>query len=165
MSIRRKQAIGIERRSALQADRILDAAAELDVGVIGLARPVADPDHVSARRVPVAARRILARQRLLVAEQAAPRGWCRNSSCELRRVLRRDAARAHELQRLGDAIGEFLIAMALRAVLYEAHVPLVHALEIGVAAGREGADKVERRCRLAIGLELANGIGDAGFAA
>ena len=68
-----------------------------------------------------------------------------------------------KLQRLGDAVGEFLIAVALRAVLDEAQHPLVHALEIGVAAGREGAQQIERRRRLAIGLDLAMRIGDAGF--
>ncbi len=67
------------------------------------------------------------------------------------------------MQRLGNAVGEFLIAMALGAVLHEAHVPLVHALEIGVAAGREGTNEIERCCRLAIGLDLAMRIGDAGF--
>ena len=37
------QFIGFERRSAFEAHRILDAAAELDMGMIGLAGAVADP--------------------------------------------------------------------------------------------------------------------------
>ena len=41
----------------------------LDMGVVGLARAVADPDHVAGGRVPVAGGRIEAGHRLLVAEQ------------------------------------------------------------------------------------------------
>ena len=58
-----------EARPAFQADRILDAAAELDMRAVGLARAVADPDHVRGGVVPVAAGGIDARHRLLVAEQ------------------------------------------------------------------------------------------------
>ena len=65
-----QQIVGLQRRAALQAERVLDAAAVFDMRVIVLARAVADPDHVARRAVPVARlRRILARQRLLVAEQ------------------------------------------------------------------------------------------------
>ena len=39
----------------------------------------------------------------------------------------------------------------------------MHVLEIGVAAGGEGAQQVERRGRLAKGLELAARVGLARF--
>ena len=72
-----------------------------------------------------------------------------------------EADRAHEAERLGDAVGEFLVALGLRAVLDEAEHPAMRVFEIGVAAGRERAQQVERRRRLAIGLELASRIGRA----
>ena len=64
-----EQLVGLERRPAFHADRILDAAAILDMGVVGLARAVADPEHVAGGAVPVAGGRIDARHRLLEAEQ------------------------------------------------------------------------------------------------
>ena len=64
-----QQLVGLERRAAFEAERIFDAAAEFDMGMIGLARAVADPQHVAGGGVPVAGRRIDARHRLLVAEQ------------------------------------------------------------------------------------------------
>ncbi len=60
----------------------------------------------------------------------------------------------HEAQCLGDPVGDTLIAFGLRAVLDEAEHPAVRVLEIGVAAGGEGAQEVQRRRRLAVGLEL-----------
>ena len=54
-----------------------------------------------------------------------------------------------------------LIASRLRAVLHEAQRPVMDALEIGVAAGGEGAQQVQRRRRLPVGLELAARIGHA----
>ena len=62
--------------------------------------------------------------------------------------------RAHEAERLGDAVGQFLIARGLRAVLDETQHPAMRVLEIGIAARREGAQQIQRRGRLAIGIEL-----------
>ena len=66
---------------------------------------------------------------------------------------------AHEAERLGDAVGDALIALGLRAILDEAEHPPVGVLEIGVTAGGEGAQKVQRRRRLAVGFELPARIG------
>ena len=63
--------------------------------------------------------------------------------------------------RLGDAVGQRLVALALRAVGDEAEHPAVHVLEVGIAALREGAQQVERRGRLAVGHLLALRIGHA----
>ena len=69
MSIRRMQLVRLQRRAAFQADRVLDAAAEFDMRVVGLAGAVADPEHVAevAYQSPVGG--IDAGQRLLVAQQ------------------------------------------------------------------------------------------------
>src|SRR6202158_1217408 len=64
-----QQFVRLERGTAFQSDRILDAAEILDMAVIELAGAVADPDHVSRCRVPVAGGGIDPREGLLVAEQ------------------------------------------------------------------------------------------------
>ena len=61
-----------------------------------------------------------------------------------------EADGAHERQRLGDAISQLLIAMGLGRILHEAQHPAVSVLKIGIAAGGERAQKVQRRRRLAI---------------
>ncbi len=78
---------------------------------------------------------------------------------QLRMALEVEAAGLHEAERLGDAIGEFRIAARLRAVLDEAEHPVVYALQVGITAVGEGAQQVERRGRLAIGLDLPARIG------
>ena len=79
--------------------------------------------------------------------------------------FRVEADGAHEAQRLGDPVGKLLIALRLRAVLDETEHPAMHVFEIGVAAAGEGAQKVQRRRRLAIGLQLPARIGNARFRA
>src|SRR4030088_424573 len=64
-----QQFIGLERGTALQSDRILDAAEIFHMTMIELAGAIADPDHMTRRRVPVAGRGIDSREGLLVAEQ------------------------------------------------------------------------------------------------
>ena len=70
-----------------------------------------------------------------------------------------EADRPHEPERLADAVGDALVALRLGAVLDEAEHPSVRVLEVRVAAGGEGAKKVQRRGRLAVGLELATRVG------
>ena len=72
-----------------------------------------------------------------------------------------EADRAHEAERLGDAVGDLLIAFGLRAVVDEAEHPPMGVLEIGVAAGGERPEQVEGRCGLAIGFQLPARIGFA----
>ena len=62
-------------------------------------------------------------------------------------------------ERLGDAVGEFLIAARLRAVLDEAEHPAMRVFEIGIAAGGESANEVQRCRRLPVGHQLARGSG------
>ncbi len=70
-----------------------------------------------------------------------------------------EADGAHEAERLGDPVGKLLVALGLGAVLDEAQHPAMDVLEIGVAAGGEGAQKVERRRRLPIRFQLPARIG------
>ena len=83
---------------------------------------------------------------------------------QFRMRLRVEANGAHEAERLGDPVSEFLVALGLRAVLDETQHPAMNVLEIGVAAAGEGAQKVEGRRRLAIGFELPARIGLARLA-
>ena len=153
------QFVGLERRAAFEADRVLDAAAEFDMGVIGLAGAVADPQHVAGGGVPVAAGRIDAGQRLLVAQQQGLVAGEEIGRAQLRRGIGIDAAGAHEAHRLGDAVGECLIALEGGRILEETKRPFVDMLEIGIAALREGAQQIEGRRRLPVGHDLALRIG------
>ena len=121
------------------------------MGMVGLAGAVADPDHVAGGGVPVARGRIDARHRLLEAEEQGFVAGEEIGRAELRHGLGIDAAGPHEGHGFGDAVGDLLIAVALRAVLDEAQHPLMDMLEIGVAALREGAQQVQRRGGLPVG--------------
>ena len=73
-------------------------------------------------------------------------------------VLRRDADGLHEVHRLGDPVGKQPVALGLRRILDETEHPLVHVVEIGIAALGEGAQQVERRRRLPVGHDLPLGV-------
>ena len=127
--------------------------------MVRLARAVADPHHVAGGRVPVAGGGIVARHRLLEAEQQCLVAGVEFGDAHFRVALGVDPAGAHEVERLGDPPGKFRVARRLRAVLDEAQHPAVRVVEVGVAAGRERPQQVERRRRLPICLELAPRIG------
>ena len=76
-------------------------------------------------------------------------------------AFRDEPAGAHEIQRFGDAVGEFLIALACGRVLDEAQHPAMDVVQVGIAAAGEGAQQVQRRRRLAIGLHQPLRIGRA----
>ncbi len=78
---------------------------------------------------------------------------------ELRMRLGVQADRAHEAERLGDPVGDALIAFRLRAVLDEPEHPPMGVLQVGVAAGGERPQQVQRRRRLSVGLDLAAWVG------
>ena len=127
----------LDARPALDADRILDAAQEFDMGVVRLARAVADPKEMARCRVVVAARRIDPHEGFLVAEQERFVAGVEVGGAEPLGIVRGDAAGAHEVERLGDAARQFLVAVPGGAVLHEAERPLVHPFEIGIAALRK----------------------------
>ena len=156
-----QQTVGGQRRSAFQADGVLDAAEELDMRTVRLSGPVADPDHMARGGVMIAAGRIDARHRLLVAEQ---KRFVRGVELRLPKLgvmFGVEADRLHEAERLRQAIRDLAVARRLRTVLDEAQHPAVGVFEIGVSAAREGAQQVQGRCRLAVGVELTLGVGCA----
>ena len=157
----REQRLGREARPDLGADRILDAAQIFDMRVIELARAVARPQEMARGRIPIARRGIDARESLLVAEHQRLVARIEARGAKLRRVVRREPDGAHEAQRLGDMLGDLLVAVPGGAVLDEAEIPPMHMLEIGVAALREGTQQIERRGRLAIGHQHALRVGNA----
>ena len=99
-----EQFVRLLRRAGLQAERILDAAAVLDMGVIRLPGAVADPQHVAGGAVPVAGGGIDAGQRLLVAEQQRLVAGEEIGRAHLRMHFGIDAAGAHEVERLGEIV-------------------------------------------------------------
>ncbi len=72
-----------------------------------------------------------------------------------------EPAGLHEAERLGDAVCQFLVVMALRRVLHEAERPLPDIGEVRVAAVHERAEKVERRGGMPVGLDQPQRIGAA----
>jgi hypothetical protein len=58
---------------------------------------------------------------------------------ELWRRLRIEAARRHEIERLGQPVGQRAVALALRRAFDEILVPGVYPVQIGIAALGEGA--------------------------
>ena len=131
--------------------------------VVGLARAVADPDHVAGGAVPVAGGRILPRHRLLVAEQQRLVAGVDVGAAQLGMAFEIEPAGLHEGERLGDAVGHLLVAIHRLRVFYKTEHPLMHAAEARVAAMREGAQQVQGRGRLVIGLDQALRIGRARF--
>src|SRR5436190_3207593 len=109
-----QQLVRLERRAAFQADRVLDAAEIFDMGVVELARTVADPDHVARGRIPVAGRGIDAGEGLLIAEQQRLVAGVEIGRAQFRMGFEIEAAGAHEIECLGDAVGQFLVATGLR---------------------------------------------------
>src|SRR6266404_6121592 len=137
-----QQFVDFKRWTALQSDRILDAAEIFDVAVIELAGAVADPDHMTRGRVPVARRRIDAGKSLLVAEQQRLVAGIEIGGTQLGVAFQIEPAGAHEVQRIRDAVRQFLVTAGLRGILEETEHPLMHAAEIGEAAGRKGTQQV-----------------------
>ena len=103
--------------------------------------------------------RILARHRLLVAEQQRLVAGVEVGGLQLGMLLEIEPAGLHEGERLGDAVGK--LEVALRAARIEVEHPLVHAAEAGVAAVGERAQQVQRRGRMPIGLDQPRRIGRA----
>ncbi len=78
---------------------------------------------------------------------------------DLRRRLGIEPAGRHEIERLGQPVGQRPVALALRRAFDEILVPGVHPVQIGIAALGEGAQQVQGGGRLAVGLHHALRIG------
>ncbi|QTK78540.1 hypothetical protein AT6N2_C0675 [Agrobacterium tumefaciens] len=155
------QIVGRQRRTTLQADRVLDAAEIFDMRMVELTRAVADPDHVARCRVPVAGGGIDTGQRLFVTEQQGLMAGEEIRLAQARIAVGADADRLHEVHGFGNAVGQLAVTIRLRAVLDEAEHPLVNVFEVGVTAHGESAQQVQRRRRLAVGVKLALGARNA----
>ena len=158
----RQQLAGLDRRADLAADRVADAAQELDVGAVEVAGALADPQHVGGAVVPAAGQRVLAGQRLLVAEDQRLVAGVDVDRRQRRVALGVDAAGPHEVQGPLDLGGQLLVAATLRAGRHELLVPRVDPGEVGEPALGEGAHEVQRRGRLVVRLHEALGVGRAG---
>ena len=143
---------GVVVRADLAAHRVADAAEELHVCAVELARALADPQHVRGAVVPSAAERILPGERFLVAEQQRLVAGVEVDLVEVVVVLGVDAAGTHEPQRPIDLGGQLVVGPALRAGGDELLGPRVHPGEVGETALGERAQQVERRRRLVVGL-------------
>ncbi len=152
------QIIRRQRWSALQADRVLDAAEIFHMRMVELTRAVADPDHVARRGIPVTGGRIDAGQRLFVTEQQSLVAGEEIGFAQARIVFCADADCLHEVHGLGNPVSQLAVTIRLRAVLDEAEHPLVNVFKVGVAAHCESAQQVKRRRRLAVRVELSLGV-------
>ena len=144
----------------LQPNRVADAAQELDVRAVELPGALADPQHVRRAVVPPAAQRVLAGERLLVAEQQGLVAGVEVDLVEVVVVLGVDAAGTHEPQGPIDLCSHLVVGPALGARCHELLRPGVDTGEIGEAALGERTQQVERRCRLVVGLHEPVGRGD-----
>ena len=142
----------------LAADRVADAAQELDVGAVDLACALADPQQVGRAVVPVTGQRVLAGQRLLVAEDQGLVAGVHVDRAEVGIGRGIDAAGLHELEGAIDLRGQPVIALAGWARGDELLVPGVHPREVGEPALGEGADEVQRRGRLVVRLDEPVGV-------
>ena len=155
------QIVGGDRRPAFQPHGVLHPAAELDMRAVHLTGAVADPQHVAGPRDRQAGGRIDPRQRLFVFQQQRLVAGVELHLPKLLRGLGGDAGGLHERHRVADPLGDVAVARGLGSV-GEVRDPALNAVNVGIAAGREGAQQVQRRRRLGIGLQHALRVGDAG---
>ena len=80
------------------------------MGVVELARAVADPEEMAGGRVPMAARGIDTREGLLIGKQQCLMARVEIRAPEPLRIIRRDTAGPHEVERLRDAARQLIIA-------------------------------------------------------
>ncbi len=149
------QVIGLERWTALQAQRVLHPAQKLDMRAVDLPRAVANPQQMGRHVVPVPRRRVDPRQRLLIGQQQ------RLVTGEEVRRLPGGATRGHEFQRFVDPASEGFVTFRRGRQRDEAEVPLIQLAQVGVATLGERAQQIEGRRRLIIGLDHAGRVGRA----
>src|SRR3954469_23365318 len=130
-----QQFVWLERGAAFQADGVLDASKIFHMAVVELTCAISNPDHVARSRVPVAGRGIDSREGLLVAEQQRLMAGVEIGGAQFGVAFQIETAGAHEISGVRNAVRQFLVASRLRGILQEPKHPLVHAAQIGKAAG------------------------------
>ncbi len=130
------------------ANRVVDAAGELDVRAVQRPGPLADPQEVRGHVVGQAGAGVDPGEGAFVFEQQRLVAGVELHRAELLRIC---AACAHERQRAVDLAREFLIPLPGRALPHEVLVPRVHLPQVGVASGGERAAQVQRRGRVVVG--------------
>ena len=122
------------------------------MGAVQLTSALADPQHVRRAVVPAATERVLAGERLFVAEQQRLVTRVEVDLAEGLVALGVDAAGPHEPQRTVDLGSELVVGATLGAAGHELLRPRVQPSEIGEPALGERPQQVQRRCRLVVGL-------------
>ena len=131
------------------------------MGAVGLAGALADPDHMGRGVEPFAAGPVQARQGAFQIEQQGLVAGEHLDARQVRVALRRHADRFHEGQGLADLVGQFAIARAVGVVGGKPQRPAMDVIEVRIAAAGKGAQQVQRRGRLVIGLQQSLRIRDA----
>ena len=153
--------VGGGARPELDAHRVRDAAEELDVRAVELARALADPGEVRRQVVVAVAARDAPRLRRLVVEVEPLVAREELDAREL--VDGALAERLHEAQRVRELARRALVLLAQRlrggGAAEERELPVLGVVHVGEAAGRERADEVERHRRVAVGDEHVVGVG------
>src|SRR3546814_15330654 len=107
---------------------------ELDMGGTLETGTVAYPEEMRRSVVPVSGQRVLAGQRLLIAEQQRFMAGVECGALQLRNGFGVDPAGRHEVQRLADAVGKVLILLEHGGATHEIQRP---GVAIGTASCRE----------------------------
>ena len=153
-----EQLVGLGVGRHLDADGVLDARHEVDVGAVEVAGPLPDPDEVRRRVVGQTGARVDPGHRPLVVEHQR---LVRREELDRAHRVEVGPARGHELHRHVDVVGQ-LVVLLVRGVGDEALVPVVHVAQVGEAAHGEGADEVQRRRGRVVGPDQPVRVGGAG---
>ena len=145
----------------LDGQGIVDPAGKLEVRLTRVPRALADPEEVCRAPEPLAREAVDPRKRLLVGEQQGLVAGEEIDGPGDRRGFRGDADGGHERHRVRDPVGVVLVELRLLAAADEIKGPLVNFLKIRIAALREGAQQVQRRRCLRVGLQHAGRVGCA----
>jgi hypothetical protein len=158
-----EERVRLQAWAALHADRIADAAQELDMRRAFEARAVADPQHVCRGVVPAAGQAVLPGQRLLIGQQQRLVAGVEAGGLQLRHGLGIDAAGLHEIECLADPVRHLREFLRPGAAAHIIERPAVHLVQVGIAALSEGAQQVERGGGLVVRLHHALRVRLAAF--
>ena len=137
----------------------MDAGEELDVRACRVSRALADPQQVGRAVVPVAGEAVAPAEGLLVGQDEALVARIQVHLVQLVLAVEVDAAGGHEAQGVVDAAGDLLVAAPLGGAGDELLVPQVDLREVGEPALGEGAQEIEPRGGLVVGLQHARRVG------